>query len=212
MSTTTRLFAALAICLSGTLSIACSAADPGAPIGQRVGAQNGGGLVDGGVGPAPVTMDEAGSAVPDSAATPDTSSTASDASDAGDAPVGEVLSVTLVDTSITNVIAGSPVAGYDPLKNNSTFSLGTVGTQLSIRANINPTATANVVSVLFAYDATNHTENATPYTLCGDDGAGTITNCNLAAGQHTLTVTTYTAANLGGTAGTPYTVTFTIAP
>jgi hypothetical protein len=211
MSTTTRLFAALAVSLGSALSIACSAADPGAPIGQRVGAQNGG-MVDSGTGPAPVTMDEAGSLAPDSAAAPDTSTATSDASDASDAPLGEVLSLTLVDTSITNVIAGSPVAGYDPLKNNSTFSLGTVGTQLSIRANINPTATANVASVLFAYDATNHTENATPYTLCGDDGAGTINNCNLTAGQHTLTVTTYSAAALGGTAGTPYTITFTIAP
>ncbi len=210
MSTPTRLLLALAISVVGSLSLGCSAADPGAPIGQRVGAQSGGGLVDSG-DPGVVPMQDAGTTLPDSAAQPDTSTTV-DASDAHDAPLGEVLSVTLIDTSITNVIDGSPVLGQDPLKNNSTFSLGTVGTQLSIRANINPTATANVVSALFAYDATNHTENAAPWTLCGDNGAGTINNCNLAAGQHTLTVTTYTAANLGGTAGTPYTIAFTIAP
>ena len=66
-------------------------------------------------------------------------------------------------------------------------------------------------SVGFVYDATNHTENATPYTLCGDNGAGAVTNCNLAAGAHTLTATPYSAADLGGTAGTPLTITFTLA-
>ena len=208
---TSRLAAAIALFVAGALSFACSAADPGAPTGQRIGPPIGGGLADASNNPGPmVTPDAGGGDLPDSAPAADAGSTSDATADTSDAPLGEVLSLTLVDTSITNQIAGSPVAGYDPLKNNSTFSLGTVGTQLSIRANINPTAT--VASVLFAYDAVNHTENATPWTLCGDDGAGTITNCNLTAGTHTLTVTTYTQAAMAGTAGTPYTITFTITP
>ena len=147
------------------------------------------------------------------------SSDASDAgnpTDGGDANAGgdsasgiSVVSVTLLDTSITNVVQGSPVAGYDPIANNATISQATVGTQLSIRANTNPSPTG---SVNFSLDGTNHTESSLPYTLCGDDGAGTITNCNITQATHTLTVTPYSAAALGGDAGTPLTITFTLSP
>jgi hypothetical protein len=135
-------------------------------------------------------------------------SDASSAHDATDAPAGPaVISMTLLDTSITNVVQGSPVTGYDPIKDGSIISLATVGTNLSVRANLN---VATIGSVGFAYSATTHTENTTPYVLCGDNGAGTITNCNLTAGTYKITATPYSAANLGGTAGTPLTITFTL--
>lgn len=211
MSTNVRRCAAIVTAVASLAVSACSASDPGAlpasyhpPLGGRADASV---TPDASPDPTPSGSADSGAGAIDSgnidASTPD-------ASDASDAPSGPaVLSLTLIDTSVTNVIQGSPVAGYDPLKNNSTFSLGTVGTNLSIRANVTPTG---IASVLFAYDGTNHTENATPWTLCGDDGAGTITNCNIAAGQHTLTVTPYSAANLGGTAGVPLTIAFTVNP
>lgn len=119
-----------------------------------------------------------------------------------------VTSVSLLDTSITNVLGGSPVTGFDPMKNASTISAAAVGALLSIRAN----TPAVLGSAEFNLDGTKHTENGAPYTLCGDNGGGTITNCNITLGAHSLTVTPYSAANLGGTAGTPLTVTFTLDP
>ena len=117
---------------------------------------------------------------------------------------------TLVDTAITTLINGSPVAGFDPIAPGATINLATVGSALSIRANTVP---ALVGSVAFALDATyTHTENTAPYTLCSDNGAGTITSCAavLTVGKHTLTATPYSATALGGDAGAPISLTFTI--
>jgi hypothetical protein len=117
---------------------------------------------------------------------------------------------TLIDTAITTLIDGSPVAGFDPIAEGATINLATVGSALSIRANTVP---ALVGSVAFALDATyTHTENTAPYTLCSDNGAGTVTSCAavLTVGKHTLTATPYSATALGGDAGAPISVTFTI--
>jgi hypothetical protein len=135
------------------------------------------------------------------------------AADAGGDAAGDggvMANFTLLDTTITNVVDGSPVPGFDPIPGGATINLGKVGSALSIRANTVPAA---VGSVAFALDATyTHTENTAPYTLCSDDGAGTITSCAsvLTPGAHTLTATPYSAASLGGTAGTPFTVAFTL--
>jgi hypothetical protein len=94
------------------------------------------------------------------------------------------------------------------MKNGSTISAGVVGTALSIRLNV-----ATVVgSVEFDLDGNKHTENAAPYTLCGDDGAGNITNCAITSGAHTLTATPFSETALGGVAGAPVTIAFTLAP
>lgn len=117
---------------------------------------------------------------------------------------------TLVDTTITTAIDGTPVTGFDPIAPGATINLAKVGSALSVRANTVP---ALVGSVAFALDATyTHTENTAPYFLCSDNGAGTITSCAsvLTVGLHTLTATPYTAASLGGDAGAPITLTFTI--
>ena len=132
---------------------------------------------------------------------------ASDAAGDGAVPA---FTFTLIDTTITGIVQGSPVAGFDPIAEGSTINQLTAGTALSIRANVGPTG---VGSVAFALDATyTHTENTAPYVLCGDDGAGTITSCAnvLTVGKHTLTATPYSAASLGGTPGTPASVDFLI--
>ena len=118
--------------------------------------------------------------------------------------------LTLVDTSVTTLVDGLPVTGFDPLAEGATVNLAVTGSALSVRANTLP---AVVGSVAFALDATyTHTENAAPYTLCGDDGTGTITSCAsiLTVGKHTLSATPYTGANLTGTAGAAIIVDFTI--
>ena len=205
---------ALAAASVGAFALAaCSSEDPAAiHFGARDSRDAGGSIaIDSGAPPIDTTPDSGRAATPD-ASTGDAGGGSSDASagDARDAPSGPtVLSFTLLDTSVTTAIQGTPVAGQDPIVSGSTISLGTVGANLSVRANLNVTT---IGSVGFVYDATNHTENAAPYTLCGDNGAGAVTNCNLAAGAHSITATPYSAADLGGTAGTPLTITFTLAP
>ena len=205
---------ALAAASIGALALAaCSSQDPAAiHFGAHDSRDAGGSIaIDSGAPPVDTTPDSGAGMTPD-AATRDAGGASSDASggDAHDAPAGPaVLSFTLLDTSVITAIEGTAVAGQDPIVSGSTISLGTVGTNLSVRANLNVTT---IGSVGFVYDATNHTEGAAPYTLCGDNGAGTVNNCNLAAGAHTLTATPYSAAALGGTAGTPLTITFTLAP
>jgi hypothetical protein len=157
----------------------------------------------------PPTQHATDSGAPPAAHDAGASEDAGAASDAGtDAPLQTGLSIvsfTLIDTSQNTGVNGTPVPGYDPIPDKSTITLGAL--QLSVRANI---GTTPVGSVGFMYDAINHTENAAPYMLCGDDGAGNIVNCNLLDGTHTLTATPYSAAALGGTPGTPYTITFTL--
>jgi hypothetical protein len=176
---------------------ACSAKDPGGPAQGRTVA-GGSESTYGGTGtpnPPASASDASVTAAPD----------ASVAQDAG--PASAILSFTLLDASQTGLL-GVAVSGFDPIPANATISLGQVGT-LSIRANV---GTNTIGSIGFSYNGTNHTENAAPYVLCGDDGAGTMTNCNLAAGTLQVTATPYSAADLGGTAGIPRTVTITITP
>ena len=158
--------------------------------------EGGGGRSDAGAPSGDSAMDAAG----DGAST-------GDAQGDGAAPAA---SFTLIDTAITGIIDGSPVTGFDPIAEGATVNLAQVGTALSIRANTVP---ALVGSVAFALDATyTHTENATPYMLCADDGKGTITSCAavLTVGKHTLTATPYSLPGLGGIAGVPILLDFTI--
>jgi hypothetical protein len=115
-------------------------------------------------------------------------------------------SFTLIDTKIVATAAGSPVQGFDPIPSGATIDLGKVGIYLSIRANM-PAAVTAVGSVAFALDATfTHTSSAVPYSMCGDDGKGTFTPCVMGVGEHTLTVTIYPEADLGGSPYQPPTV------
>jgi hypothetical protein len=167
----------------------------------------------------PPADDDANAPRPGDGGDPRGDGASGDASDAGaalDAPpfdldTGSPLTTfTLLDTTVTTVVDGQPVTGWDPIPEGSTIDLAKVGTALSIRANTTP---AVVGSVAFVLDGTyDHTENVAPYTLCSDDGTGTVTACPqlLVNGSHTLTATAYTAANLAGTAIGTTTLYFTI--
>jgi glucose/arabinose dehydrogenase len=116
-----------------------------------------------------------------------------------------VTSLTLI-----NADTDQPIAGYDPIATGATLNLATLPTRnLSIRANTNP---ATVGSVRFAYDANSNyrTENVVPYCIGGDQGNGDYLPWTPTNGSHTLTVTPYSAASAGGTAGTAKTITFTV--
>ena len=52
-------------------------------------------------------------------------------------------------------------------------------------------------------------ENVAPYSLAGDTN-GEFNPADLSVGVHTLTVTPYSRSNLGGTPGTPLTITFAV--
>jgi hypothetical protein len=117
---------------------------------------------------------------------------------------------TLINASVTGIIDGSPVAGFDPIAEGAAINLAVVGSALSIRANTVP---ALVGSVGFALDATyTHTENTAPYFLCSDDGKGDITSCAsvLTVGKHSLSATPFSGAGLTGDAGAPILLDFTI--
>lgn len=119
---------------------------------------------------------------------------------------------TLLDTAIVNADAGSSaIQGYDPMPDGVTIDESKVGTTLSIRAD--PKAMMGVGSVHFTLDGMyTHTENSAPYTLCGDDGKGTVNPCPLGGdGAHWVTATIYSEPDLGGVEGASVELHYTIA-
>jgi uncharacterized protein (TIGR03437 family) len=66
-----------------------------------------------------------------------------------------------------------------------------------------------VGSLKLQYDLQVRTDNSSPYSVAGDAN-GVFTAANLSVGTHTLTVTPYPKANLGGTPGPSVTITFTV--
>lgn len=135
-----------------------------------------------------------------------------DAGGAGDdgeaaAPGAGPITFALIDTSVTGIVEGSPVPGFDPLPDNAIVYLAMTGSTLSVRATTVP---SRVGSVRFSLDSNLHTEDDYPYFLCSDDGAGNINDCHLQAGWHTLTATLFSAPRHGGTQGPSATVHFTV--
>ena len=117
-----------------------------------------------------------------------------------------VAGFTLINASITTDPQGSPVVGFDPMADDSTLDLAVVGRTLSMRVTPAPALPA-VGSMAFALDAAfTHVAETSPYSLCGDDGKGKFNPCPLPVGKHTLTVTTYPEADLGGSPYQPPTV------
>lgn len=166
-----------------------------------------GSVVDAGVGEAAATGGNSGG----TGAGTNGGNASSDASlggSADDSPTGPDF--TLIDAKITGIINGSPVPGFDPIAENATIDLASVGSDISIRANTVPEV---VGSVFFILDGTYmHTESNAPYFLCGDDGKGDISSCAsiLTVGQHYLIATPFTGTDLEGDAGTPFYLPFTI--
>lgn len=115
-----------------------------------------------------------------------------------------VKRLTLIDADTDR-----PVAGFDPLPCGARLDLGTLPTpRLNIRADTSP---ATVGSVGFRLDGTTvRLENGAPYALAGDDGGGDYYPWTPGGGLHVVSVTPYSGARGGGTAGPPLTVTFTV--
>lgn len=129
-------------------------------------------------------------------------STGDSGADGGTTPFGsvDVASFTLIDAT-----TGNPITGFDPITYGATIDLGIVGSQLSML--VTPPPVAAVGSMAFALDATfTYTADTSPYSLCGKDANGSYNPCPLAVGPHTLTVTTYPEADLGGAPYQPPTV------
>lgn len=188
------------------LSVACGSNPTDAPLGYP-GSPTGGGPAASG--------DDASTASPsgqpgpsgDDGSAPSRGDAAAADADAGPpvqlpGPTGDPSTTfTLLDTTVTTVVNGQAVAGWDPIPEGATLDLSKLGTQLSIRANVAQTPVGSVAFVLDGkYD---HTENAVPYTLCGDNGQGTITSCStvLTPGKHALSVTPYSGPSESGQTG-----------
>ena len=92
------------------------------------------------------------------------------------------------------------------------LNLATLPTpNLTIRATTSPATVGSVLFVLGGTQTVNHNENLAPYALFADsNGDYNPWTPAIAVGSYTLTVTPYTAANSGGTAGTPLSVSFTV--
>ena len=112
--------------------------------------------------------------------------------------------------TLINADTNAPMAGYDPLLNNTTLTLSALPTRnLNIRAHTNPATVGSVKFVLNG--ATFRIENMAPYALAGDGNNGTDYYAwTPTVGTHTLTVTPYSGSSASGTAGMPYTITFVV--
>ena len=64
-------------------------------------------------------------------------------------------------------------------------------------------------SVKVQYNGEESVENVLPYSLAGDTD-GEFNPANLSVGIHTLTVTPFSQPNLGGSPGTPVTISFAV--
>ncbi|MGV3556946.1 NHL domain-containing protein [Larkinella arboricola] len=113
-----------------------------------------------------------------------------------------VLSVSLInahtDQQIRELKAGEEInlAGL-PTRN------------LAIRANTNPAIVGSVVFQLSGQQSRTHIENTAPYALF-EDNNGDYKGWRPEVGSYTLTATPHTGPNGTGSAGTPYTISFTV--
>jgi hypothetical protein len=114
------------------------------------------------------------------------------------APAASVSGVLLVNAG-SNATVGA-------LANGATINLSSYPGGISLRASTSGT----VGSVRFTVDGVLvRTENASPYTIAGDNGAD-ILPWTIKPGTHTLVVTPFSGANGTGTAGAARTVSFTV--
>ncbi|RAK00156.1 putative secreted protein (Por secretion system target) [Larkinella arboricola] len=96
------------------------------------------------------------------------------------------------------------------LTNGEQLNLSTLPTRsLSIRANTNPGRVGSVVMVLSGTLNRTQKETGFPYSLFGDE-AGNYNGWTPAAGNYTLRGTPYTGSGGSGTAGTAYSINFSV--
>ncbi|QJE96378.1 PKD domain-containing protein [Luteolibacter luteus] len=118
-------------------------------------------------------------------------------------------------SSATPAISGVTLVNADtdrdlgPLTHGAKINLATFGPNLNLRADSSPPVLG---SVRFTLDgnADYRLESLAPYTIGGDNIWDDYLPWTPTVGNHTLTVTAYSAANGGGTAGTPVTFNFSV--
>lgn len=109
----------------------------------------------------------------------------------------------ILSFSLINAATNQPIAGYNPITNGAVINIPNLPSQnVYFRANTSP---ATVGSVRFGIDATANylTDNTSTYDLPVN-----FSSASGWVGSHTLTATPYSAANAGGSAGTPLTLNF----
>lgn len=113
--------------------------------------------------------------------------------------------------TLIHAVTDQPVAGFDPLTNGAVINLALPDMEsLTIRANAEPGGDfGSVQLVLTGATTQTRTENSPPWALNGDN-SGDYSPFTFNEGEHTLTATPYPQDGLGGTAGTPFTITFTV--
>jgi hypothetical protein len=217
----TPLLAAAVVCAALT---GCSAGSAGVPFGgsggdplgegqtSGSGSSSGGGATDDASSPPGTHVDASTKGGPPTTLAPVEGSSSGGPTDAGTRSAEDtgspLTTFSLLNTNVTTLVDGEPLLGFDPIAENAVLDLGKLGTALSIRANTTP---AVVGSVEFVLDGTyKHTENVAPYTLCSDNGAGTITTCPFTLGAHILVATPYSGPNLADAASPSTTLYFTV--
>lgn len=123
--------------------------------------------------------------------------------DPAPAPPPSVTSLTLVNSTTDSI-----VGAHDPLADGATVDLFAVGNKLNIRANTGVVPTG---SIKFGLDGnpSYRIENSAPFALAGHSGSNYF-DWTPSVGSHTVTATPYSGPNVTGTAGTPFTVAFTV--
>jgi 3-phytase len=99
------------------------------------------------------------------------------------------------------------------IEDGATINLPSLpSTKLNIRANTSPASVGSVKFELSGIQSKTYIDSAVPYALQGDDGNGNYYYGNWdppAIGTYTLKATPYTGSKATGTAGMPFTITFT---
>jgi hypothetical protein len=97
------------------------------------------------------------------------------------------------------------------LNDGAVINLARIPTQnLNIRANTSPATVGSVDMTLSGTQTQTQIANSAPYSLFGDNGAGTYFPWTPAVGPYTLQATPFTEANASGLAGTSLTINFTV--
>ncbi len=125
-----------------------------------------------------------------------------------ESPLNNAPSASPTIAGITLINADTDNEGAQ-LVNGSTINLATTGPNLNLRVDTSPPV---IGSVRFNLDGNpNHKlESLAPYTLAGDNIWDDYLPWTPTPGNHALTVTPYSGAAGGGTAGTPVTINFTV--
>lgn len=119
-------------------------------------------------------------------------------------PTGQsIVSVTLI-----NADTNQPISGFDPITQGAVLDLSTLPTRrLNLKVNTNPATVGSVRCVVNGQ--VTRTESAGPYA-CFGDSRGNYNAWTPAAGAYTLVTTPYSGASGSGTAGTSFTLKFSV--